>query len=40
LPGRIRTYQVHDEGFQVLSIAFCLPPFPGLAWREAYSLAA
>ena len=34
LPGRIRTYRVHYEGFPVLSSAFFLPPFPGLAWRE------
>jgi hypothetical protein len=26
LPGRIRTYQVHDEGFQVLSIACSFLP--------------
>ena len=30
MPGRIRTYQVHDEGFQVLSIAVSF--LPSQAW--------
>ncbi len=33
LPGRIRTYWVHDEGFQALSIAY--PFLPSQAWPGA-----
>jgi hypothetical protein len=37
LPGRIRTYQVHYEGFPVLSIAFSFPP--SQAWPGARHIA-